>query len=416
MFDKKINMERLRAHKFERLSSGSALNVEELFEKVIKPQFAHKEAIKELHNSLMKYVKLEGATFFLRLYGSFPKDSYGLLRRGFLTEYQDKTRMVFCDNTFSMIFAGLKISGISLSENQISEYLSQKQLICSFGLTTKEKELSYYTPQKAIRLPFNAKGWYQAHIKSTGHSFDGMSEKKLSDLFPNPNRAEWNEDKIRKTSENLSDEQKKLLIAHFIRLVHPLNSFLVPKRNHIKYDGKRIGEELEVILHVRDYLKKEFPSEYKEFEEISMGHPFPETSTKITNITWFEDPVTEVTRKGVTKKKEKSTKEKTEKDVAAADIEEETIIHLEKQLKSIGKDVFVMILYPALYENLDVTTEEIASKHPKFAAFKSQKNRLSTAKSIFKKGLQIEALNSIVNSSRLDSEVRDIAENYLKHN
>lgn len=407
-------MERLRDYKFEKLVSGQASGVEDFFEKLIKKQFVNKDAIKELHHSLMKYVTLEGATFFLRLYGSFQKDSYDLLRRGFLTEYQDKTRMVFCDNTFSMLFAGLKIAGISVSEVQLLEYLKQRQLICSFGMTSNERELSYYTPTKAIRVPVNSKGWYQAHIKSTGHSYEGMSENKLSDFFPNPDRVDWSENEIRIVSENLSEEQKRLLIAHFIRLVHPLNSFLVPKKNHIQYEGKRIGEELEVILYVRDYLKKEFLEEYKEFEEISMGHSFAEIETQIKDITWFEEPISTPKKVASKNKKPKTKKAFKEKTIGYED-EEDDILKLEKQLKSIGKEVFVAILFAEIRDNSSVSIEEIALKYPKFKEFKSssQASRLSTAKSIFKNTLEIEALNIIIDSARLDDKTRELAKSYL---
>ena len=406
-------MESLRTYKFEKLTSGNASGVEELFDKLIKQQFSQKESIKSLHRSLMKYINLEGATFFLRLYGSFPKDSYDLLRRGFVTEYEDNTRMVFCDNTFSMFFSGLKIAGISVSEFQLLDYLKQRQLICSFGLTSKEKEFSFYKPQQAIKVPVNINGWYQAHIKSTGHSFVGMTKSKLSDFFPNPERKEWSENEIRSVSENLSQEQRQLLIAHFIRLVHPLNSFLVPKKNHVQYDGKRIGEEVELILYVRNYLKNEFPEEYKEFEEISMGHLFDESKTKIKEITWFEDPI-----KGIMKglKKGKNTiKRVKEKEITSGFTEdkENSIVNLEKNLKSVGKEVFVEILYPALLNDLNVAAEEIAIQNVKFNNFKSQKTRLSTARSIFRKGLEIEALNIISNSTKLDDKVRLLARSYM---
>lgn len=407
-------MERLRHHKFEKLSSGNAVNVEEFFEKIIKPQFIHKEKIQELHKTLMNYVKLDDATFFLRLYGSFPKDSYHLLRRGFLTEYPDKTMMAFCDNTFSMIFAGLKIGGFSISEEQLADYLKQKQLICSFGLTSKEKELSYYSPQKAIRVALNSKGWYQAHIKPTGYGFGELSKKNLQEFFPNPDRNEWDINKIRKTSENLPLEHKQLLVAHFVRLVHPLNSFLVPKKNHVIYSGKRIGEEVELIKYVRNYLRNQFPSEYEEFENITLSHSFPDSISSLNNISWYEEPVDNKSNKNVVKGK-KQLKTVSDNNSIIKEEVEELDNKLEKWLKSIGKEVFIEILYPALQENRAVTKEEIAKTYQKFSTYtsNSQNSRLSTGRSIFDKGLECEALQIIIDSSRLDSNVSVKARKYL---
>ncbi|HZY25364.1 MAG TPA: hypothetical protein VFE71_06020 [Bacteroidales bacterium] len=411
-------MERLRKHKFPHLVSGHANNVAEFFEKVIQPQFTHKDAIKEFHRTLMEYVKLEGPTLFLRLYGSFPKESYQLLRRGFLTEFPDKTRMVFCDNTFSMIFAGLKIGGYSLSKEQLSDYLRQKELICSFGLTHEEKELSYYTPQNAIRIGFNSKGWYQAHIKPTGYGFGEISIKNLQSFFPNPDRSEW-DNTIRKTQTDLSPDQKQLLVAHFIRFIHPLNSFLVPKRDHMKYSGKRIGEEAEVIEFVRNYLKAEFPIEYEEFEKLTVPHSFPEFKSPLADLEWFEDaiPIISEKRKPSKKKKVEPVFEPVHdlnNDPVIKEDEEEKGINLEKWLKSIGKEAYVEILFPALSEDISMTSEEISKRYPKYAEFETQSSRLSTAKSIFKHGLQFEALEIIADSKRLKADLITKARLYLE--
>ena len=416
-------MERLRTLESKKLTSGQAANVADLFEQVIKPQFVHKDNIRALHQMLMRYVDLDGPTLFLRLYGSAPKDSYHLLRRGFLTEFPDKTRMVFCDNTFSMIFAGLKIGGLSVSEVQLAEYLKQTQLICSFGLTTKEKELSYYNPSKAIRVALNSKGWYQAHIKPTGYGFGEISKKNLQKFFPNPDRNEWDANRIRKTSTNLTDEEKQLLTAHFIRLVHPLNSFLVPKPNHMLSPVKRrIGEEAEVIEYVRNYLRNEFPVEYEEFEKISLGYSFAPLNTTLTDLKWSEGPIQIKSSKSKTTKMEKKLNiDKSIAPKAKGEMIEEVELdnNLERWLQSIGKETFVEILLPALLANKDATIEEIAREYPKFATYKTQKSRHSTARSIiFNDGLVVEALQIIIDSSRLDKNLIDKAklslENYLK--
>ena len=404
-------MERLKTHKFKKLLSGQAKNVEDFFEKIIKPQFSHKENIKELHRTLMNYIKLKDATFFLRLYGSDPKKIYTNLRRGFLTEYPDKSKMVFCDNTFSMIFAGMKLGGYSVSESQLSEYLNQKNLICSFGMTSNEKELSYYIPQNAIRVSLNSKGWYQAHLKPTGYGFGEICKSNLQEFFPKADRMEWENDKIRKSQVNLSKDHKQLLIAHFIRLVHPLNSFLVPKRNHMKYAGKRIGEELEIAEYVIKYLKDEFPNEYADFDKISLPYSFPKCKTSLTDLNWFEDPV------AVKSKKTKSTiKNKVQSNTYSTinESEEESEIELDKWLKSIGKAAYVEILFPSLRENINVTCMEIAKKYPKYANYTTQMKRLSTAKSIFQNGLELEALQIIADSPKLEPSVIEKAKSYLK--
>ena len=430
-------MERLKTHKFEKLLSGQAENVEDFFEKLIKPQFVHKEIIKKLHKTIMDYVNLKDATLFLRLYGS--GKPYSGLRRGFLTEYPDKTKMVFCDNTFSMIFAGLKIGGYSISEKELADHLQQKDLICSYIETSEEKELSYYSNSKAIQIEFDKMGWYLAHIKPTGTGFGELSQKKMKEMFPNPDRSEWDNTRIRKASENLSDDHKQLLIAHFVRLVHPLNSFLVPLKSNMKYSGKNIGEEVELIKHVREYLKEEFPKEYEEFEKITLLHNFKENKTLLNNLKWFETKVPNKSKKHkrTTRKKQPSSKNPIKKDTGEkSDSQMEqwvkrireiddlvqtkkvspkkSKIDLDKWLKSIGKATFVEILFPALRDNINVTYKEIAEKYPKYENYKSQQARLSTARSIFHNGLELKALQIIAGSSRLDANVVEKAKLYLK--
>ncbi len=406
-------MDRINNYRFEKLKSGKANNVKDFFEKLIKPQFDNIETIKNTHNSLIDYLTIENPIFFLRLYGSYSKDKYDLLRRGFLSEYPDGTKVAFCDNTFSMLFTGLKIANISYNKYALREYLSQKNLVTSFGQTSKEKELSYYSPQNALKVNLNSKGWYLAHIKPTGYGFENLD---LKSLFPNPSRDEWDFNrKIRYVESNLNKEQIKILHAHFIRLIHPFNSFLVPKRNHICYSGNNLGEEVELLCLVKDYVFKKYPKEFEEFEKITLKYNFYESTSKIGNIEWFENQnYNKIDNKEKIVVREKRYSIEREKEVE----EYQSVEVLDKWLKSIGKEVFVEILYPEININPNISYIEIAQKYEQYSLFSlnSQKSRISTAKSIFRNGLENEALQIIIDSSKLNDNVREKALNFLKEN
>lgn len=408
-------MEKLRKHKFNSLNSGKAENIEDFFNQLIKPQFEHVNEIKNTHETLLNYIEHPEATLFLRLYGSFSKDNYDLLRRGFLTRFPDRTKMVFCDNTFSMLFTGLKLSGQTIEEDELIDYFNQEKLICSFGLTSNEKELSFYTNNKAVRVSLNSKGYYLAHIKPTGYGYSDLCKRNLREFFPNPDRKEWDTDsKIRHAKDNLNETQKSLLKAHFVRLVHPLNSFLVPKKDHLIYKGKNIGEELELIKYVKSYLEKEFPKEYQEFENITLAHTFQPTDSKLERIEWFEKPIP---RNNHLKKK----KEKTEiintpaSNEIPNEIEEELENNLLRWLKSIGMQVFTEILCPSILINPKVTIHEISEKYPQFQKFSesSKKSRLSSSKSIYKNGLIPESLQFIIDSKNTKETTRKAASELL---
>ncbi len=426
-------MEILRKHKFGSLSSGKAANIEDFFEQLIKPQFENKEQIKKIHKALLKYIELPDTPLFLRLYGSFSKDNYDLLRRGFLTQFPDSSKMVFCDNTFSMLFSGLKISGHAVDENELNKYLNQNKVICSFGQTSKEKELSYYYSKGAIRVNLNTKGYYLAHMKPVGYGYTDLCARNLREHFPNPDRKEWDSNsKIRLAKNNLSPDQKKLLKAHFIRFVHPLNSFLVPKKNHLTYNGINIGEELEAIKYVKAYLEKEFPLEYKEFEALSLGHEFEATNLTIENIEWFDTPLpkskaetkkkaskkpkSEITIKKATQEPEKEVLESVDF-LTVENIEDELENKLFRWLKSIGMKTFTEIICPSILDNPKVTIEEIAEKYHDFKEYSigSQMSRLSSSKSILKYGLLNEALQFVIDSKNTKENTRKKAEDLLRN-
>jgi len=73
-----------------------------------------------------------------------------------------------------------------------------------------------------------------------------------------------------------------------LRLIHPLNSFLLPKRNLINYDGSNLGEETELISFVSEKIKLIFKDQYDEFDTISMKYNFQPSNTNISNIEWVD--------------------------------------------------------------------------------------------------------------------------------
>lgn len=396
--------EKLDNKKLPEVNNGSAKDVPDFFDEIIKQQFSNKDAIVEIHKEILKYLNSDSPTFFVRLYGSFEKNKYDEQRRGFVSKYQDGTRVVFCDNTFTLLFTGMKLAGIPFRDEDLKQLFSQKKLIVGFGQVSQEKELSFYTTKGAKRAYLNKKGWYQAHIKPVGKNYQDLN---LRELFPNPKREDFNTTtKERIVNSKLTPQQFKLLKAHFIRLIHPFNSFLVPNKNRIEYIGsenkQNIGEENELINHVKEYLQNTFPQEYKEFDELSIKIDFEESQTSISNIKWSSKVKATTPLKPIIKE-------------SSDNIEENQEFKLEKTLRSIGKTAFASILYPELLKNINIKHEEIAKKHPIYNSYSitSQKNRLSRAKGLFKKGLEEEALSNILYSKEIKDE--KLKTSILKH-
>lgn len=281
--------EALRTLKPEKVFDGRCIGVEEFYETIIKPQFAHRDAIISIHNSLLEYVNQSNPTFFLRLYGSFPRDKYSNQRRGFITSYKSGTKIVYCDNTFSLLFTGMKLHGIDYNSNDLIDLFNQRSLLVGFAQVAIEREKSWYTPKKAIRYNLNTAGWYQAHIKPTGKDFADIPSLKKQ--FPNPDLEEFDNEGIRKLEVDLDDKRLELIKAHFVRLIHPLNSFILPKRKHTIYEGVNLGEEVELIQFVKDQLRDQFSDEYEEFDKVSLKVKDDLVIDKIGAIEWYKKPV-----------------------------------------------------------------------------------------------------------------------------
>lgn len=397
----------------DNVKAGKASNAEEFFNKVIKQQFANKDAIKATHKALMQYVNSDAAVFVLRLFGSDSKRIYKNLRRGFLSVYPDGHRMVFCDNTFAMPFAAMKWAGKSYTADELLSYMMDPTTRCGFGSTKEERELAYYNwNRNKANINLNSYGWYLAHIVPVGKYYSG---KNLRDLFDNPKRSEWNvDDKIRHAKKDLSEEELAMLKAHFLRMVHPLNSFLVPKRRLLAYDGNNIGEESEIINLVQEHIISEYPDEYEELKKILQIPEMEFDDYSITTIAWSESETVIKKEKAKIKllmdarpKKQRSKTQKittTDKDIDDFDPEE----RLENKLRSIGKSAFVK-LYPIVKGNPSINDRELYKQLPNFA----KNGRLSNTKSIINHSLEIEALTNIANSSHVETKARQEAQRIL---
>lgn len=411
----------IKSHGFPVVKTGQANNVSEFYDKIIKSQFSAKEAIKSIHKTLMEYVEEPKAIFALRLFGSDSKKNYNNLRRGFLTQYPNGKRMVFCDNTFAMPFAALKCVGTPYALKELEQYMDDSSTRLGFGFTKEEKELAVYnwSGNKAT-INLNSYGWYLAHIIPVGKSYLG---KNLRDYFDNPMRSEWTmqQDHIRRPQVDLTDIECSILKAHFLRIVHPLNSFVVPKRRLLAYEGNNIGEEIELINFVREQIKDEFTEEYSEFSDKALISE--NANSAISPI----DPIGEIVWSDSESliKKEKSKIRSARRirsmsspksyvnnmdDVYNVNPEE----RLENVLRSIGKEAFVK-LYSLLKKNNSLSVEDIYEQWPAYKDYSlnSQNTRLSSTRSIINQGLDREALIIIANSSHLSQNVREEAEKLL---
>lgn len=171
-------------------------------------------------------------------------------------------------------------------DNYIPDYKEFKDCMLNrtfparFGRSTKEEreKAAYSIDGKYGKDPgFGRAGYKIAHIINSGKEFIYNNKKytikEICDsYFPRGKYIDWNIDKklncyVRHI--DVGNYEKKLLIAHFMRFICPLNYVFTPKKSKQKIKGKVYGNDIaESLLLQRCAIKnmhKRYGSIYKEY-------------------------------------------------------------------------------------------------------------------------------------------------------
>ena len=282
------------------LITGNATNFDELWEKIIEPNLPKKQAVEGWHKILIDYIKRDNAVFFMRAFGGYlskTKDKT-VLRRGFynLTNYNFSA--FYGDNFFTSFFYSMALDGFVPNKEEFYNAMISRKFPCGFMQTNTEKQYAAFINGKNPEIA--KKGYKIAHIFSAGKDYnDSCPYKTIGDFcnnhFPRDKNVDWNNIKndsfgqfhyrmVNFNSCEEADKVKKFLIAHFLRTVHPINYFLVPKKSNTKdkssgirktniywMDGTNekdeIGENPELIKYVASKIKSLYGKIYDEYLE-----------------------------------------------------------------------------------------------------------------------------------------------------
>lgn len=255
--------------KLPSLQSGEVSTIKELFERIIFQNIPTVKTIIGWHNLLLEYVEQEDAIFFIRRYASATDKQWDLIRRGFLTEYASGFRYVFCDNFFAHYFYIMALHDFIPTIDEFSKLIKSRKFPYGYMKTSEEESFQAFPKGKIVKL--NSAGWKLAHIYSVNqndYTFDYKGICKF--LYPRGLQEDWkvqkgNDYPSRFINETHTDELKKITIAHFLRLVHPINYFLVPKTKLSTFD---IGEAKEVISFMRNVYFDRFGKILLDYEEL----------------------------------------------------------------------------------------------------------------------------------------------------
>lgn len=255
-----------------KLPHGKANSINELYESLIENSLPKKETIENWHGLLLKYIQQEDAIFFIRRYASAPNKDWNLIRRGFLTEYSSGLKYVFCDNFFAHYFYLMALHNYTPTFDDFIEHIKSRKFPYGFKKTSEEEPFQAFPKGKTVSI--NTAGWKLAHLYSVNQNDYNFDYKKISkELFPRGNQNEWknnhgNDYPSRFIEKTNTSELRKITIAHFLRLVHPINYFLVPKTNLSNLD---IGESPELISFMREKAYSRYINILTEYENLIMS-------------------------------------------------------------------------------------------------------------------------------------------------
>jgi hypothetical protein len=264
-------------------TSGRDKTINDFYENVIKRNLLPKDDVIAWHNMFMRYIELPGAVFWIRRYESC-KTKYGGFknRRACYTQFDDGFSYVFTSNFEAHEIFNMIHKGVVPDEKELRNLM--RSFTCPLhydsGIASKceESKIAAYPnlggPMYGS-LTFN--NWYLAHINAVndkGYEYLTLDEygeyvqTNYDDkrLFPHGEITDWEVDPVdnkmkRKLNYSLTDKEKQVVKAHFLRFVDPLNYFVVPslscEHHNILLTKKSIGEESSVVRFVE-----------KKFEEI----------------------------------------------------------------------------------------------------------------------------------------------------
>lgn len=287
--------ENINQIKIEKLKSGSSRTIEDLYHSLIKVNLPSAATIIAWDKILNTYINEPESIYFIRKYASAPDKKWCDIRRGFYTKYRNNFGYVYCDNFFAHYFY------IMAMNNYIPEYEDFRTFILSkkipFGFMETSEEKPYRAFKKGKIVGINKSGWKLAHIFSVNgndYSFPYKIESKT--IFPLGKQVDW---KIQHNSDypfryfdsDISIEERSKMKAHFMRLVHPINYFLVPMQKYETDDvNNNIGEYDKLLKYMYLITQSKYQDIFNEYKKTILyknkmvSQSIPEIGKTIINL------------------------------------------------------------------------------------------------------------------------------------
>lgn len=320
--------------KFERIGRGGGIlkqaypcamsaTIQDLWNDFIEPRLPRVETVIAWHRILMDYITRPGAVFAIRI---FNEDNENLIRRGFYTQTNDNYSFFYTDNSFAYFIARIVLDGDCIpSPEEFFNFCHNRRIPYKLVIRgNKENEERYANAfPRSTRDPKITKYHKLAHLYSVGERFNWNEKQELNiaevadTLFPRGVHGDWrltgdvpNCYYVRDwtIADDDMDETKRLLIAHFLRFVHPMNYFLAPKQKtngriyhrysfaegYVRYD---IGEYEPLLKFVKKKFHERYTIDGHDYYQEFLNQILPfndetlQTATLRINATYSSDPL-----------------------------------------------------------------------------------------------------------------------------
>ena len=252
---------------FPTVPTGSSSTAGEFFRKaIITPQ--NTETVRKWHHLLTRYMNDPEAIILSRLYESNQLNGVWDNRRGMLTRMADGFSYACASNDFARIIFTMAYCNFVPEYRDFKKMMTERKFSLSScrGLTTVEREHAAFRI-KQYHTRFYTQGWYLAHIMAFKRDeYSGYPGIDLKDIITLGTKNRWRSNGdyyVRELPGTLSEDQKKIAKAQFLRFIDPINYFLVPGRSNSSIGN--IGERDEIVNFMRKKYSDSFDDDYKDF-------------------------------------------------------------------------------------------------------------------------------------------------------
>lgn len=200
------------------------MQFEEIFEKYVKPNLLSVEQMNFWHEQIKNYLNKEDSNFYIIRRYSANGPTGRENRRGMKILINKHTKVVYCDNSF-VLNAHFFFKNYRFSFEEFINKIYSKEIPIGLFSRLHESKNSNFKFGKYHEIDNKLKLAHIFSVNKNEYSYNYSQIKKV--LYPIGNISDWdNTEKVYNVELKL--DYKKLIISHFVRLVHPINYIFTP--------------------------------------------------------------------------------------------------------------------------------------------------------------------------------------------